>query len=54
MRVDTLLETCPEHSPSIVLYRHQAEYFDGQPDGKIEVALRETKRFQAIMSAGNN
>jgi hypothetical protein len=43
-----------KHSASIGLYRYQAKYFDGQPDGKIEVVLKETKHFQAITNAGNN
>jgi hypothetical protein len=41
-------------SASIAHYRYQAKYFNGQPDGKIEVVPRETKRFQAITSAGDN
>jgi hypothetical protein len=41
-------------SASIAHYRYQATYFYGQPDGKIEVVPRETKRFQAITSAGDN
>jgi hypothetical protein len=41
-------------STSIGLYRYQAKYFDGQSDGKIEVALKETKHFQAITNAGND
>jgi hypothetical protein len=40
-------------SASIARYRYQARYFNGQPDGKIEVVPRETKHFQAITSAGN-
>jgi hypothetical protein len=38
---------------SIARYRYQAKYFNGQPDGKIELVPRETKHFQAITSAGN-
>jgi hypothetical protein len=41
-------------SVSIARYRYQTKYFNGQPDGKIEVVPRETKNFQAIMSAGHN
>src|ERR1700678_1132878 len=33
-------------SASIAHYRCQAKYFNGQPDGKIEVVPRETKHFQ--------
>jgi hypothetical protein len=51
-KIATLLST--GLSASIAHYRYQAKYFNGQPDGKIEVVPRETKRFQAIMSAGNN
>jgi hypothetical protein len=40
-------------SASIARYRYQAKYFNGQPDGKIEAVPRETKRFQAITSAGD-
>src|SRR6266478_5019884 len=32
-------------SASIAHYRYQAKYFNGQPDGKIEVVARETKGF---------
>jgi hypothetical protein len=45
------------HAEAFGIYRAlsvPSKYFDGQPDGKIEMVLRETKRFQAIMSAGNN
>jgi hypothetical protein len=38
-------------SASIAHYRYQAKYFNGQSDGKIEVAPRENKPFQAITSA---
>jgi len=41
-------------SASIAHDRYQAKYFDGQPDGKIEVVSRETKRIQAIMSDEDN
>ena len=47
----TLLK--PSLSASIGRYRYQAKYFNGQPDGKIEAVPRETKRFQAITSAGD-
>jgi hypothetical protein len=43
----------PKHSASIGLDRYQAKYFDGQPAGKIQVALREIKDFQEITSAGD-
>jgi hypothetical protein len=46
--------TQAQASASIAHYRYQAKYSNGQPDGKIEVALRETKRFQVITSAGDN
>jgi hypothetical protein len=32
-------------SASIAHDRHQAKYFNGQPDGKIEVVPRETQAF---------
>jgi hypothetical protein len=41
-------------SASIAHYRCQAKSFNGQSDGKTEVALRETKHFQAITSAGDD
>jgi hypothetical protein len=39
-------------SGSIASYR--AKYFDGQCDGKIEIAWREFHIFQVIASAENN
>jgi len=41
-------------SASIAHYRYQAKYFNGQPDGKIEVVPREAKHFQANTRAGDN
>ena len=50
------IATLLKHRP-IGIYRPlsvQVKYFNGHPDGKIEVVLREIKRFQAIASAGDN
>ncbi|HKT74136.1 MAG TPA: hypothetical protein VJQ47_14690 [Steroidobacteraceae bacterium] len=41
-------------SAFIARYQYQAKYFNGQSDGKFEVVPRETERFEAITSAGNN
>jgi hypothetical protein len=41
-------------SASIAHYRHQAKLFDGECDGKIRMALKESNVFQVITSAGDN
>jgi hypothetical protein len=41
-------------SPSIADYRHQATFFDGQPDGKIPTAVCDCYEIQLLAGAGDN